>query len=142
MRDDDLDLELDDEPLASERRPTPAASAKPAPAKPVAPAAAATARPQALVEPAGKGKSWLGGLGGPVGWLRDFRWTVRNFLSILVVLIVLVVLIENWVPVRFYALGFAFEMPRTVTFVIDLVIGALLMWLWLRRPAHGAEDGE
>ncbi|MBU0608433.1 MAG: hypothetical protein KKI08_11145 [Armatimonadetes bacterium] len=138
MKDDDLDLELDDEPVRREPRPAPAPTA---PVKPAATAAVTAAKAAAPAE-AGKRPGWLGGLLAPVAWIRDFRWTVRNFLSILIALVVLVVLIENWVPVRCYALGFAFEMPRTVTFVIDLVIGALLMWLWLRRPARGAEDDQ
>jgi len=142
VKDDDLDLELDDEPVRRERRPAPAVAAHTPPVKPATTAPVAAAKVPAPAEAADKRTGWLGGLLAPVTWVRDFKWTVRNFLSILIALIVLVVLIENWVPVRFYALGCAFELPRTVTFVIDLVIGALLMWLWLRRPARGAEDDQ
>ncbi|MCE5240426.1 hypothetical protein LLH23_18355 [bacterium] len=142
MKDDDLDLDLDDEPVKAERRPAPSPAPAKTPAKPAEPQAAPAAKPTAPAQPVGERRGLLRGLGDSIGWIRDFRWNIRTFLSLLIALIVLVVLIENWVPVRFYALGFAFEMPRTVTFVIDLVIGALLMWLWLRRPSRGAEGGQ
>jgi len=134
VKDDDLDLELDDEPVRTERRPAPAVTVKPAPAKPVAPAKSAA--PAAAAER----KGWRAGLGGSVARVRQFKWNLRSFLCLLAVLIVLVVLVENWVPTRFYALGLAFEMPRTVMFVVDLVIGAALMWLWMRRSANGPEE--
>jgi uncharacterized integral membrane protein len=141
VKDDDLDLDLDDEPVVSERRPAVAAP-KTAPAKPSPQDQAAPAKPQAPVASTGERKGWLRGMGDSVDRVRGFKWNVRSFLTVLAALVVLVILIENWVPVRFYALGFAFEMPRTVTFVIDLVIGALLVWLWMRRPTHHAEGDQ
>ncbi len=137
MKDDDLDLELDDEPVRSERRPA-APTPKVTPTPTPAPELAAAAKPQPVATPTRERKGLAKSLGGPLAWLRDFRWNIRTFLSLLLALVVLVILAENWVPVRFYALGFSFDLPRTLTFVIDLAIGALLMWLWLRRPGRDA----
>jgi uncharacterized integral membrane protein len=134
VKDDDLDLELDDEPVVKERKPAPAA-------KPVAASPAPTVKP---VEPVGERKGWRGGIVGSVARAKAFRWDLKTFVYLLLGIVLLVIFIENWVPVRFYALGLTFEIPRTVAFVIDMAIGAALMWLWLRRGARseGEEAGE
>ena len=129
MTDDDLDLELDDEPITPTR---PAKSAKPAPA----PKAAAPAQP-APAKIAGARPATF------AQRVRDYvrrpQFNGRTFLTILIVLIILVILGENWTPVRFYLFGIALELPKAIAFLLDVAIGALLMWLWLRRPGKAAE---
>lgn len=129
MTDDDLDLELDDEPLKPAR---PAKPAKPAPA----PKATAPAEPTPVktvgTRPPGLAQRAR-------DYVRHPQFNGRTFLTILIVLIILVILAENWAPVRFYLFGIALELPKAIAFLLDVAIGAALMWLWLRRPGKVAE---
>ena len=49
---------------------------------------------------------------------------------------------ENTAPVRFYLLGLALELPKALAFILDVAVGAALMWWWLRRPTSPAEGGK
>ncbi|MHB8996533.1 MAG: hypothetical protein ACYC63_14910 [Armatimonadota bacterium] len=128
MTDDDLDLELDDEP----KTPRPATSVKSSPA----PKAAAPAQP-AVAKTVGTRPPGL------AQRARDYvkhpQFNGRTFLTILIILIILVILAENWAPVRFYLFGIALELPKAIAFLLDVALGAILMWLWLRRPGKVAE---
>jgi uncharacterized integral membrane protein len=132
VTDDDLDLELDDEPVKPAR---PAKPAKPAPVSKAAapteapPANAVGARPPSFAQRARD-------------YIRRPQFNGRTFLTILIALIVLVVLAENWTPVRFYLFGIALELPKAIAFLLDVAIGAVLMWLWLRRPGKVAEGAK
>ena len=141
VKDDDLDLELDDEPVVSKPRPAAPAAARPAPAKP-APASAASPAARPAATPVTPRKGWLGNLSDSAAAVRGFTWNTRTFVWLLLVLVAIVLIAENWAPVRFYFFGFAFEMPKAISFILDLALGALLMWLWLRRSAHAAEAGK
>lgn len=130
MNDDDLDLELEEEPKRPvQRKPRPAPTApQPAPASKV-PAVAPPLTTAAAKQ----------------SFLSQLRQLPRNALSLrgffvgLILLILLVLIAENWVPSRFYFLGARFELPRALAFVIDAAIGAFVMWWWLRRHENGAE---
>lgn len=138
MNDDDLDLELDDEPAKPTRPQATKADLESAPAKP----AAQAAKPAAGTAVAGERKGLLSGLSNSAAAVKGFVWTGRTFVIVLLALLVIVILAENWSPVRFYFLGLALELPKAVAFVIDVVIGAVLMWLILRRPGRGEEAPE
>lgn len=128
MTDDDLDLELDDKPVTP--RPAKPVKSAPAPkaAAPAEPAVAKTvgARPPGLAQRARE-------------YVKRPQFNGRTFLTTLIVLIILVILAENWAPVRFYLFGIALELPKAIAFLLDVALGAALMWLWLRRPGKVAE---
>jgi uncharacterized integral membrane protein len=48
----------------------------------------------------------------------------------------------NLGPVRIELVFWTVDMPKTVGFLLDVALGALLMWLWLRRksPKKAAEE--
>lgn len=131
MRDDDLDLELDDEPVA------PARPAKPAKTEPVKPAV----KPAPAAAKAAK-ETVPGLIERAKNCFKAPQFNGRTFLTVLVVLLALVLVAENWSPVRFYCLGLALELPKALCFLIDVAIGALLMWLWLRRNPASLESGK
>ena len=135
MNDDDLDLELDDEPVKREKPPVAKPEPKPAAAKPTP----AAAKPAAGGTVSGQRKGLLGGLSNSAAAMKGFSWTGRTFACGLLALLVLLILAENWAPVRFYFLGLALELPKALAFVLDVALGALLMWLVLRRPARSEE---
>lgn len=143
VKDDDLDLELDDEPVRSARRPATPAAPRPAPARPAEPrpvaAVAPTARPVATPAAPPARKGFLSGISDSLAGVRSFHWNVRTFLMLLAVIVVIAIIAENWMPIRFYFFGFAFEIPKALSFILDVALGALLMWLWMRRPGPGAE---
>jgi uncharacterized integral membrane protein len=127
VSDDDLDLDLDDEPL------------RPARPKPVAPkpAPAATAAPRLAKAVAATKPGLLQRVSDRV---RHPRLTGRTFVTILVILVALWLIAENWEPVRFYFIGLALELPKPIAFILDVVLGAVLMWLWLRRTPGATES--
>lgn len=122
---DDLDLDLDAfDPEKHPRKPRTEA----------APAKAVAARKPGLASRVGAS------VAAPLSAVRDHRWDFKTFLWGLLGLILLVLLIENWVPMRFYFLGCRFELPRALAFIVDMAIGALLLWLWLRRNSRNKES--
>ena len=58
------------------------------------------------------------------------KWNLPTFLYLLVVLIILVLLACNWPPVRIDLLVWRFDAPKSVVFIINLIIGAGLLRLW------------
>jgi uncharacterized integral membrane protein len=138
VKDDDLDLDLDLElePAGAATRPGPAAAEKPETA------GKAQAEPAKVMS--GRKPGALAKVGSSVtGHLAHFgrlNWSFRNFVILLVALLILVVLGQNWEPVRIYLLGLKLELPKAVAFVVDLALGGLLAWLWMRRqPASRGE---
>lgn len=140
MTDDDLDLELDEEPVRP-RKPAP--KPQPAPtAPPAAPAArAAGAPPAEPAKVAGVRKPGLFQRVSDQVSTHRVTWNWKTFLLLFVALIIVVAFAENWSPVRFYCFGLRFEMPKAVAFVLNAAIGALVMWFWGRRPAGDVESG-
>jgi len=53
-------------------------------------------------------------------------------------------LIANLAPVRIVLFFWTVDVPKALAFILDVLLGALLMWLWLRpkaakKPAEGAK---
>jgi uncharacterized integral membrane protein len=139
---DDLDLDLDAfDPEKHPRQPRRSATAEPRADEPdeVKPPAQAVAshRPGLFAR-------CSAALRAPWIMVREQKWNWKTFLWGLAGLILLVLFVENWIPMRFYFLGWRFEVPRTLAFVVDMGIGALLMWWWLRHNSRDAakDDGE
>lgn len=136
---DDLDLDLDAfDPEKHPRKPRSEAAASAA-----QPAAEADAKPAAKAVAArlpGLASRVGASVSAPLSAVREHRWDLKTFLWGLLGLILLVLLIENWVPMRFYFLGLRFELPRALAFIVDMAIGGLILWLWLRRKSHAGES--
>lgn len=120
MTDDDLDLDLDLGPELEPKGKAPAAK----PAKVMA-----DRKPGMFAKVGTSVTSGLSSLG-------PARWTLRNFLLVLAGLVILFVLGQNWQPVRFYLLGFGFELPKTIAFLLNMALGGLLVWWWLGRKSR------
>ncbi len=137
MADDDFDIEL--EQAATEAKGG-AASAKPADeaaAEPSAETHAMSAKKPGVVDLA-KGR-----LSDRVSRFGRPRLTVVNALWGLLVVLAIALLAENWSAVRVNFFGAYVDVPKPVAFLVDVLIGALIMWyVALRKPAAPAEDGE
>ena len=138
MKDDDLDLDLDLEPEA------PSVATRPRPSAAEKPEAAGKTQAEPAKVMAGRKPGVFAKVGSSVtGGLAHFgrlNWSFRNFVILLAVLLVLVALGQNWQPVRIYLLGLRLELPKAVAFILDLALGGLLTWLWMRRqPAPRGE---
>jgi len=132
VRDDDLDLDLDDEPVIPAK-----------PAKPTKPAPAVKAVPSPAAKPAvAVGTKAPSLLARAKSYVKRPQFNGRTFLTLLLALLALVILAENFAPVRFYLLGLALELPKALCFLIDVALGAALMWWWLRRPTSPVEAGK
>jgi len=64
----------------------------------------------------------------------------------LVILAALIVwlLLANLAPVRVMLFFWTVDIPKTLAFLVDVALGAVLMWLWLRPKAQkkpGEEEG-
>jgi len=64
----------------------------------------------------------------------------------LVVLAALIVwlLLANLAPVRIVLFFWTVDIPKALAFILDVALGAVLMWLWLRPKAQrkpGEEEG-
>ncbi len=66
--------------------------------------------------------------------------------ALVVILAALVVwlLLANLAPVRVVLFFWTVDIPKALAFVLDVALGALLMWLWLRpkaakKPAEGED---
>jgi len=68
------------------------------------------------------------------------RWDLRTFLYGLIALLILVLFIHNWAPVRIDLLGWKFQLPMPVFFLINLALGALLLRLWQIYGPDGHEE--
>lgn len=133
MSDDDLDLDLGEEPVKRVRPPRPARTA-------ATPAAPSPAEPKPAAKAVGVKQPGLATRA--AAYVKRPQWNGRTFLALLIVLLVLVVFAENIAPVRFYFLGLALELPGSIAFLLDVALGVLLMWLWQRRTARTPESGK
>lgn len=133
MSDDDLDLDLGEEPV---KRARPPRAARPDPAT----AAPSPAEPKAAPKAVGVKQPGLAARAS--AYVKHPTWNGRTFLALLIVLLIVVLFAENIAPVRFYFLGLALELPKSIAFILDVALGALLMWLWLRRGARTVEAGK
>ncbi len=61
-----------------------------------------------------------------------------------IVLLLLWLLLANLSPVRVVLWFWVVDVPKALAFVLDVALGALLMWLWIRYRAgkKAAEEGE
>lgn len=74
-------------------------------------------------------------------------WDVLNWrLAVIGAAIILLVwlLLANLSPVRTVLWLWVVDVPKAVAFVLDVALGALLMWLWLRywSRRQAAKEGE
>jgi uncharacterized integral membrane protein len=126
--DDDFDIDVD--ALAGdEEEPEPilAAPVQPgeAPAEPApAEAKAMSARKPGLWQQLGDRAS------APFARLRLPEWNLKTFAYLLLIIIILWFLLENWPPCRVRLLIWNGEAPKTVLFLVNLVIGAALLRWW------------
>ena len=119
--DDDFDIDVD--ALAGEGEET-----EPAPA--AAPAAEEEVEPRTMS--ARKPGPWqqLGDkMAAPFQRVRLPEWNLRTFAYLGLILIILWFLLENWPPCRVRLLVWNGEAPKTVLFLLNLVLGAVL-WRW------------
>ncbi len=74
------------------------------------------------------------------------EWNLRTFLYLLVALIIAVLLARNWPPVRIDLFGWRFDAPKSVVFIVSLILGAGLLRLWqicaARRPGQKQAEEE
>jgi uncharacterized integral membrane protein len=69
-------------------------------------------------------------------------WNARIIGILVLAALIVWLLAVNLGPVRIVLFFWTVDMPKTVGFLLDVALGALLMWLWLRRksakkPAEG-----
>ena len=74
-------------------------------------------------------------------------WDVLNWrLAVIgaVVILLLWLLLANLSPVRIVLWLWVVDVPKAVAFILDVALGALLMWLWLRHWSRrqAAKEGE
>lgn len=106
--------------------------------------------------PKGKQKaakpSFFGGIGGRIsgffaGLFRPELINLKNAGLGLIILLAIWLLLANLSPVRVVLWFWAVDVPKLLLFVVNLALGALLMWLWLRfrarsKAAGGGEGGQ
>jgi uncharacterized integral membrane protein len=137
VADDDFDIELEQAASEAKGDAAPAKPAAEAAAEPSAEAHAMSAKKPGAVEKA-KEK-----LGDRVAKFGRPQLTVKNALAGLVVVLAVALLAENWSAVRVNFFGAYVDVPKPVAFLVDVLIGALIMWyVGLRKPAAPAEGGE
>jgi uncharacterized integral membrane protein len=145
VTDDDLDLDLDLEPEEPVKaKPVEQPQRKPAEDTPARkPAEASPTHKPAQAAPARKPGA-LARLGAtivaPLALLRTRTWDLKTFAYGLLALIILAILADNWALVRLNLFGLRFELPKAIAFLLDVALGALLMWLWLRRSPKAVES--
>lgn len=136
--DDEFDINLN-EPMGDEGAPAePEASEEPSP--PAPPVAAVSARKPGL----------LGRLGARINQFFSHislpEWNLRTFLYLLVPLIILLLLYCNWPAVRIDLFVWRFDAPKSVVFVVSLILGAGLLRFWqictARRPGQKPAEEE
>ena len=137
MADDDFDIELEQAATEARGEAAPAKPAAEAEPEPSAEAHAMSAKKPGVVDVA-KGR-----LGDRVAKFGRPQLTVKNALWGLLVVILIALLAENWSAVRINFFGAYADVPKPVAFLVDVLIGALIMWyVGLRKPAAPAEGGE
>jgi uncharacterized integral membrane protein len=79
----------------------------------------------------------------PLGRIKLPEWNLRTFLQLLGLILVLWFLLENWPPARVKVLIWDFDAPKTVLFLFNVILGALLLRGWqiflTQRAARRAE---
>lgn len=74
------------------------------------------------------------------GRTQRARWDVLNWrLAVIgaVVVLLLWLLLANLSPVRIVLWLWVIDIPKAVAFILDVALGALLMWLWIRYRSGG-----
>ncbi|MFQ6130744.1 MAG: hypothetical protein ACE5R4_01790 [Armatimonadota bacterium] len=54
---------------------------------------------------------------------------VRLFLAILAALVVIMLVCQNWPLVRFSLLGWTFDVPGTILYLIFVIVGMVIFWI-------------
>jgi len=135
VADEDFDKELEE--AASE------AKGEAGPAKPAAETPAETPAHAMSMKKPGVVDRAKERLGDRVAKFGRPQLTLKTALWGLVVVIVIALLAENWSAVRINFFGAYVDVPKPVAFLVDVLIGALIMWfLALRKPAAPVEGGE
>jgi hypothetical protein len=126
VADDDLSLEeIDDEPL------------EPDSGKPLARPAKAKGEPGFFAR-------LLGKITAPFAALRFPGLLGPKAIAVVIAVALAVwLLAANAAPVRIVFFFWPVDMPKYVAFILDVALGGLLMWLWLRpRAAKKPAEGE
>jgi uncharacterized integral membrane protein len=121
----DLELEADLEPAAAPVKAPEVEARKPAKAAPAR-------KPGPLLRLWNSFNDWLVSISRLSGDWKTFGW-------VLLVLVALAILVENWAPVRVSIFGARFELPKSLGFLLNILIGAALSWFWVKRLARPAE---
>ena len=79
--------------------------------------------------------------------LGDDLLSYRNLAIGVIALLVIWLLAANGSPVRIVLWFWTVDVPKWIAFLVDVALGALLMWLWLRwrergKAAAGGEGGQ
>ena len=122
--DDDFDIDVD--ALAGED-----AESEPLPVAPATPAAGEAAEVRAMS--ARKPGPWhqLGDkVAAPFQRVRLPEWNLKTFAYLFLIIIILWFLLENWPPCRVRLLVWNGEAPKTVLFLVNLLLGAVLLRWW------------
>ena len=136
------DLDDDEDDLDAEPEATPAPAAKPALA--AAPAAVPGRAPRVMTaRKPGQFKQLTDKVKAPLNRIKLPEWNLRTFAQLLGIVLVLWFLLENWPPARVEVLIWNFDAPKTVLFLFNVILGALLLRGWqiflLQRAARRAE---
>jgi uncharacterized integral membrane protein len=130
--DDDFDIDVE-ELAGEELEPAAACPAPPAVAVP-APEAGGGARTMSARKP-GTMHQLGDKLAAPFTRVRMPEWNLQTFGYLLVILILLWFLLENLAPVRVRLLVWNGEAPKTLLFLVNLALGAVLLLGWQRWSA-------
>lgn len=66
----------------------------------------------------------------PLQRLRLPEWNLRTFFYLLLLILILWFLLGNWAPTRVQLLIWTAEAPKTMLFLLNLVLGAVLLRWW------------
>ncbi len=126
VSDDDFDIDVD--ALAGEEdEPSPPAFAPPSP--PDSEAAEAEVRAMSARKP-GPWHQLGDKVAAPFQRVRLPEWNLRTFAYLFLILLLLWFLLENWAPCRVRLLIWNGEAPKTVLFLVNLLLGAALLRWW------------
>ncbi|NLO74842.1 MAG: hypothetical protein GX100_12135 [candidate division WS1 bacterium] len=138
------EFDIDVEALAGETeepQPAPESTSQPA-TKAAEKAAAPTPRVLSAHKP-GPLQKLTSKVRAPLTRLKLPEWNLRTFLQLLGIILVLWFLLENWPPARVKVLIWDFDAPKTVLFLFNVILGALLLRGWqiflAQRAARRAE---
>lgn len=126
--DDDFDVDV--EALAGDdQEPEPIVTAAASPAATSGEPTAGQARAMSARKP-GLWQQLGDKAAAPFARVRLPEWNLKTFAYLLLVILILWFLLENWPPCRVRLLIWNGEAPKTVLFLVNLIIGAALLRWW------------